>query len=113
PIEGTWMTTLWKTEVVNPRPEIEIASLEVRSLFSRVRYNLPAITVESGTATPPAEPSSSPGPMPEIREPVVTRIKLLDQESGSPIAGAIVQAIVPREGQVLQQAPIESDQDGV
>jgi hypothetical protein len=113
PTEGPWMTTLWKTEVVNPRPEIEIASIEVRSLFSHVRYNMPAITVESGTATPAAEPTSNPGPMPEVREPVVISIKLLDEESGAPIVGGIVQAIVPKEGQVLQQSPIETGDDGV
>jgi len=111
--EGPWVVTMWQTDLVNPRPDVEVTSIEVRSLFSQVRYNMPAITVESGSATPPAEQSSHPGPMPKIREPVVTRIKLVDEQSGSPIAGAIVQAIVPREGQILQEAPIESDQDGV
>jgi hypothetical protein len=51
--------------------------------------------------------------MPELKEPAVISIKLLDQESGAPIVGAIVQAIVPREGQVLQQSPIETGDDGV
>jgi hypothetical protein len=111
--DNPWLTMLWHTMLPNPRPDVEVASLEVRSLLSQVRYTLAAVTTESGAAADPPEPQST-RPTPRWRdvEPTLLRFHLADAEDGSPVAGARVQALVGREGQWAPFDVVETDAQG-
>jgi len=104
------LTTLWHTELDNPRPDADVLSIEVRSLFSQVRYSLAAITTESGR---PTQRQKDLRPMRTVNEPVIVRFRLLDADTGAPITNACVQASGPREGELLQRDPFETDAQGV
>ncbi len=95
--DDPFVTTFWETVLPNPRPEVEVISFDLRSLFSKCRYNLAAATAESGPDRIAEGPLLDPRPIPAVIEPVVQRVRLLDAADGSPIGHAEVQAWL-REG---------------
>jgi len=108
---GPWGTALWHTTLVNPRPEVEVVSLEVRSLFSQARYTLVAATTESGDIRSFGQANNTQR-VPASREPFTVRFQLLDADDASPIAHARVLATAARNGQLLPWDTVETDSQG-
>ncbi len=106
-----WVTALWHAVLVNPRPEAEVASFEVRSLFSQARYTLIAATTETGSARSSDATQSMP-PLPSGKEPIIVRFHLVDADAGSVIAGARVQASLQRNSQSVPWETVETDPQG-
>ena len=105
------MTVLWHTVFANPRPDVEVASLEVCSLLSKVRYTLAGLTVETGPARASERPNDS-GPMRPVVEPSVVHFRLVDADDGSPVIHARVQASMTNKGQTAVWDIVETDVTG-
>jgi 5-hydroxyisourate hydrolase-like protein (transthyretin family) len=110
--EDAFVTTCWETALLNPRPEVEVVSFDVRSLFSNSRYTLAAATAETGPDSPMPPRLVDSRPVPAAVEPLVQRVRFLDAGDGKPIALAVVQAW-RRDGENLMQwAALDTDAQG-
>jgi len=106
-----FVTAIWHTALENPRPEVEVASIELRSLFSEVRYDVLAVTTEIGPSAG-SNQLQNPQRGSPIVEPAVARLKFLDSDDSSPVAHARVEASVLKKGQMAPWETVETDEQG-
>jgi hypothetical protein len=104
-----WVSALWHTALVNPRPATEVVSLEVRSLFSQARYTLLALTTENGPAPKSVQTENV---IPSAKEPTLCRFQLLDAKDGGPIPDVRVQASVRMNNQAVRWETVGTDSRG-
>jgi hypothetical protein len=110
--DNPWLTTLWHTVLPNPRPDIEVVSLDLRSFLSQARYNLVAATVETSSERVSEGPLKDGRPMPRVIEPVTQRLQLVDGMDGSPVANAQVVAWIHENDKLLKWGAHRTDARG-